>query len=751
VSARPSKKVPRSSPRRASRAPIALTLALVAASALGGCGGGGTAPPRWIDLASGFQPRSLEEIARSFGAGLAPEERPVVRLHEHGSVGLERSIPRTAWKRGEAPGSWWTPRPRNGGFEHVPDPDGHTTLVAGETAYRRIHGGIHGEGALVPGDFAVDAERITLVLGADQEPPESAVFGVSASSGAAFEGTWHVRRSECSGTGVPVWSGAPEEIVADVPPGSALRVTTSRWEPAVGYGGARGPRLRIRLDGVTLLEVEQDERWTHHRLLLPPEGREQARFVFELEGAGLGLFVAPTIGPAECGRSGERPWREDRPDLVLFLADTFRADNLAAWGGAQGVAPDQGVAPELDRAAARGLRFLQARSASSWTLPSISTLLTGIYPPQHGAVDKDLSLSRDLTTIAEVLRRAGYRTGAITDRAFFSQAYGLEQGFDWFVEFPNAEWNLDRTLDEALAFLGRDDGRPTFLVVHTYRTHMPYRQGPDEDPGPWDELYAEGRARFTAEKRSADLATKIYLSLVDRFRALYLGAVRDLDLGFGRFFRELEDRRTLENGYLVFTSDHGEAFGENGAVQHGADLFEAKLRVPLFVLGPGVEPGEDTQLASLVDLAPTFASLAGLAPDPSWPGLPLVPAGTRSPSPALREERATYAFELVKDLKQLAILERGRKVFAAPDAEGLAAGAVQRAFDLAADPGEERPLDADVLWPAELCREKAGEVRGLLVPRTGSGASAVPTTTPEQADDIRDLGYGGGEEDGETE
>jgi arylsulfatase A-like enzyme len=428
---------------------------------------------------------------------------------------------------------------------------------------------------------------------------------------------------------------------------------------------------------------------------------------------------------------------------VLFLADTFRADNLAAWGG------DEGVAPELDRAAARGLRFLQARSASSWTLPSIATLLTGIYPPQHGAVDKDLSLSRDLTTIAEVLRRAGYRTGAVTDAAFFSQAYGLEQGFDWFVEFPIAEWDLDRTVDEALAFLERDDGRPTFLVVHTYRAHMPYRQGPDEDPGPWDELYAEGRARHAAEPRSPGLATKIYLSLVDRFRELYLGGVRDLDRGFGRFFRELEGRRMLENGYLVFTSDHGEAFGENGAVQHGADLYESKLRVPLFVVGPGLEPGEDTRLASLVDLAPTFATLAGIAPDAGWPGLPLVPVGIRAPSAVRREERATYAFELVKDLKQLAILERGRKVFAVPDAESLANGRVERAFDLAADPGEERPLDAQVGWPAELCREKASEVRGLLVPRTGSGASAAPTTTQDQADAIRDLGYVDGDSDGE--
>jgi len=738
VSSRSPKKVP--SPPLEPPSPLQPWWILAAALlAFGGCGPSGPDRPRWIDLAAGFRPRPLQDLARSWTLALAPEERPDVRLHDDGeSVWLERTLPRASWAKGEAPGTWSTPRPRSGGFEHFPE--GHTRLVAGATEFKRFTG----EGTPGPGSFATAPDRITLVLGPTKEPPERAVFGVRASSGASFGDTWHVRRRDCSGSGVPVWGGEREQIVIDVPRRSALRVTTSCSDPAVGRDPDRKPRFRVRLDDALILDVQPSSSWTHHRVLLPPEGRERTRFTFEMDGTGLGLFLAPTIGPAECGQSGSRPWGEERPDLVVFLADTFRADNLSAWGGRADLAPN------LDALALRSRRFLEARAAASWTLPSISSLLTGVYPPQHGATDEDLSLSRDLSTVAEFFQRAGYRTGAVTDAAFFSQAFGLEQGFDWFVEFPVPEWNLDRTIDEALAFLERDDGRPVFLVLHTYRVHGPYRQGPDEDPGAWNALYAEGLKQFTAEeRREPDLATTIYLSLAERFRALYHGAVRDLDHEFGRFFGELERRDALAQGVLVFTSDHGEAFGENGDVWHGRDLWDTKLRVPLFVFGPGVVPGDDSSSASLVDLAPTLAAFANLTPDPAWEGVPLVmppgehPPPLGEPSPFHdRRERTLFAFQLVKGQKEIAIVDRGHKVFADPDADVLAVGDFRRAFDLAVDPGEEHGLDADAGWPGTLCREKAEAVRRLLVPMAALSEASAGSDAAAQ---IRALGYGGGE------
>ncbi len=642
------------------------------------------------------------------------EERPAVRLHDDAAtVWLETTIPRDRWHAKETPGQWWTPRPRTGGFEQFPE--GPTRLAAGENDFKRFAG----EGTIEPGRFLATSERIFLALGQGEEPPERMIFGVRAGSGLSFDDVWHVRWQDGSGAGIPVWSGEREEVEADVPPHSQLWVSLAFSPPAASPSAPEKPRFRILLDGEPLFEHELGEGSSHQRILLPSAGRLRARFAFEIDGAkGLGLFVGPTIGPAEFSRSA-------RPDLVLFLADTFRADNLKAWGGTEDLAPN------LDLLAERSVRFLSARAAASWTLPSIASILTGIYPPQHGATDDDLSLSRELSTVAEVFRRHGYRTGAITDSGFFSQGFGLEQGFDWFAEFRLEAWDLNRTIDEALAFLERDDGRPVFLVVHTYRVHSPYRQGPTEDTSAWDALYAEGLQKFSEQKREPGIPTKIYLSMADRFRALYHDAVRDLDAKVARFLSELETRRILANGYFVFTSDHGEAFGENGAVCHGRDLWEVKLRVPLFIHGPGLVPRSVESSASLVDLPSTFAQLAHLPPDPTWEGVPLLHA------PA---ERAIYAFELVKDLKQLAILDRERKVFADPDADLLAQGRFRSAFDLLHDPEEHQELGETEPWPAELCRKKAEDVRRLLVPRT----AATPSSGgPELDEQLRALGYAG--------
>src|SRR5262249_52427888 len=129
-----------------------------------------------------------------------------------------------------------------------------------------------------------------------------------------------------------------------------------------------------------------------------------------------------------------------------------------------------------------------ARANAAWTLPSISTLLTGLAPGQHTANETGSSLPDEIVTLAELLARAGYRTCAVTDAAFFSPIHGLDQGFETFCQHQPARWDRDWTVARGLELAGQDDGRPLFLLVHTYRTHMPYRVGPAEDRKPWDQL-----------------------------------------------------------------------------------------------------------------------------------------------------------------------------------------------------------------------------------------------------------------------
>ena len=204
---------------------------------------------------------------------------------------------------------------------------------------------------------------------------------------------------------------------------------------------------------------------------------------FEVEGdPGVTAILDPVVGPLEVGDYGDRPWEDAAPDIVVFLADTFRADNLAAWGGA----PD--VAPNTNALAEASVRFLETRATSVWTLPTHASMFSGLFPLQHGAITSETKLSPDLLTIAEHLAAHGYRTGAITEGAFVSRTYGLDQGFAWFEERTATERPYPLTLAGALDFLDADDGRPVFLFVHTYRVHAPYRIGAEEDAEPERDL-----------------------------------------------------------------------------------------------------------------------------------------------------------------------------------------------------------------------------------------------------------------------
>ena len=704
--------------------------ALPLAAVLAACGSGDGERPSWIDLAHRFQPRPLLEVTRGW---IADEERDAVRIRPHdefGQVWIETTLAADDWTPGDAPGTWSADRPRTGAFARYPD--GRLRLAAGERELRRVRA------PLVPGDgeYDVRGDRILLTLAPGEPSPGPVTYGVRIGNGGAVDDTWRLLKSDRVGTGIPVWSGEREELVCDIPPHSSLRVVTS-WDAGLSTQLAddRPGRVRILLDGAPVLDAAQGAKDVAHVVPLPAGGGRGATFTFQAEGApGLALFFQPQVGPADVGTYVERPWGRSRPNIVLFIADTLRADCLAAYGGRSELAPN------LDAFARRSLRCLNARSTSSWTLPAISSLLTGIFPGEHGATDEHLPLSYDLTTIPEVLREHGYRTGAITDAAFFTQAFGLDQGFDWFTQTAFPGWDLDETVSSALEFLDRDDGRPVFLVVHSYRTHAPYRTGSDEDLSRWNELMRRGFEMIEQDSRSPDEAEDAaFRAFNDEFRELYEEGVRDLDRGFGELLAEVERRGVLDNGYLFFTSDHGEAFGEHGDVQHGNDLWDVKVRVPLLVTGHDVTPGDLLRNVSLVDFPRTIAELAGVSDAGDWSGISILDrAAGDAPS---------YSFLIQSTHRQVTIVDQGRKVFARPDPDLLADGVFERAFDLTADPNEEHDLAESAPWAEGMCVRHADRVRALLEARA----------TPDPLDlagaarpDLAAIGYDGGErQDGE--
>jgi hypothetical protein len=753
-------------------------------------------PPRWISLAQGFEPRALaEQVAeweRAAGASTGTRVLP-----QPFGLGLEHALPPDSWRATETAGLYAAELPRGAlracglpprligrGHEYPRAPEGRapalgefrltgtrlqltlaartnvvppTVLVIGagehavpSSAWRvdeRVGGfalelppaaaaagpealrlfaelvRVEDARALAPFEYRAEAQRVLLAW-PGETPPPAMQLALRLETGRAQAGHWELRLGRLCGNGIPVWSGAREELVRDLPAESELSFRFA-------FVGADAVVARVRLADETLWEqlFAAGEAREPVRVALPllTRARVGARLAFEVEGApGLAAFFAPTVAPRARGTPGARPY-PTRPDLVLFLADTLRADALEQGGG------DPALAPALNRFAAQSLSFTGARANASWTLPSISSMLTGLHPGQHGATDEDLTLPDAHVTIAERLAEAGYRTGAITDGSFFAPIFGLGQGFEWFSQRDSARWDLDATLAEARAFLAEDDGRPVFLVVHTYRVHQPYRVGPEEDRSAYDALMERARVRAGTDSPGAAAGFGVLTQLADELRALYEAGVRDLDRGFGAFVAELEAQRFFERGTLVFTSDHGEALGENGEFFHGRTLWEAKLRVPLCLRGPGLAPRALALAAGPYDLAPTFAALAGLAPDPHWVGRPLA---------VLAEERPGFAFQLTRKSRQVALFEGTRKVLLTPEPERLARGECAHAFELAADPEEAHDLAPTATWPAELTRRLAPHVLEYLAPRAQEVRAGLSL---ELQRELEALGYGGDE------
>jgi arylsulfatase A-like enzyme len=588
-------------PRRVDAGPF---LAGLACALFAGCGS--EAAPRWISLARGFRPRPLLPLVQEWQreAGLDPGSCREDRF----GVRVEHELARSAWQPLEAPDTFAAALP-GGAFERgVPS----FLLLVSESVPL---GAVGPERELAVHTYRPERGRVVLRMASGEAPPLRTVLAQRLESGRApADGVWQVRIGNRYGAGLSVWSGLSEEVMGDVPQASRLSFE-ARYAAS-----ARGPvTLRVRLDGELVHQsiadsVELETRGSRVSAALPERARVGARFSFEAEGPpGQALFLRPVVGPAEFGRPAARPWKEARADVVLFLADTFRADGLALAGGAADLAPG------LNAFAEGALRFQNARSNAAWTLPSIGSLLSGLAPGQHTANDPAHALPDELPTVVEGLARAGYRTGAITDAAFFTPTHGLDQGFETFVMNDPAAWDLDWTVERAREFLAEDDGRPVFLLVHTYRTHQPYRVGAQEDLRPWIELLASGCVLMKARGEMPRAEWKARLEACrERYAALYREGVRDLDRGFGLLLAELERVGIAGSGYVIFTSDHGEALGENEDIFHDGKLWDSKLRIPLLVRGPGLAARDVEPAVTLLDLAPTLAGIAGLPRDPRW-------------------------------------------------------------------------------------------------------------------------------------
>jgi arylsulfatase A-like enzyme len=271
------------------------------------------------------------------------------------------------------------------------------------------------------------------------------------------------------------------------------------------------------------------------------------------------------------------------PNLVIIAVDTLRADRVNLTSK-----PDAGwdLTPSVRKyLAPRGTLFMRAYSQAPWTLPSFASVLTGLYPEEHGAQYKESLLLPHKLTLAEILRDSGYRTLAVVSTGYVSSKVGMLQGFDTthaFLRDANNEITSRAVTDKALSFLTTSRRRPFFLFAHYYDPHWRYQDHEEFE-------LADPKLRFELPPKLKVLPEPETYFSPPRFaklKALYAEEIAFTDLHLGRLLAYLDENRLWDSTCVVFVADHGEEFLEHGGFEHGETLFEEMVHVPLLVSLP---------------------------------------------------------------------------------------------------------------------------------------------------------------------
>ncbi|QRV15788.1 sulfatase [Haloterrigena salifodinae] len=306
-------------------------------------------------------------------------------------------------------------------------------------------------------------------------------------------------------------------------------------------------------------------------------------------------------------------------NLILLSADALRADHLSCYGYCRE------TSPVLDELAEESIRFTNAYSASSHTREAVPALLTGKFPDV--AIDSKYHLATD--TIVSTLSEEGFSTGGFHSNPFVSRAYGFDEGFDHFDDdlrlgqnkllalaqrafdkFRNRHYARAEEINErSLDWLDSLDGdRPFFLWNHYMDTHGPY-----EPPGEYATLYADhglsDRDVQSLYQRAIDDPDSITDDERQLLIDLYDGEIRYNDMRIGEFLEALRERGLLEESLVIFTADHGDAFGEHGYYEHPRYLHDEITKVPLILHAPNAGRGTVTTTVSTLDIAPTLLSV----------------------------------------------------------------------------------------------------------------------------------------------
>jgi len=472
-----------------------------------------------------------------------------------------------------------------------------------------------------PVAFAVESIRVCdgsvpVVAGADFSPPKTSLLG------RAFK----IKDTEYDALLLPV--PAVVSYYLEVP-------SSPRLGFQLGFDPAQGAELEA---GVAITDIETGKReeifskssknglaWSPQ---LVPLDRFAGKLVrLDLSSKGGGGHVAlgrPAIYSPKT--TIETSQGAKARNLLILLIDTQRADHLGFLGSRDVKTPG------LDRFAREGVICERCQAPANWTKPSCASVLTGLFPDSHLARSESSKLSRSVRMVSELVKEAGFATGAFIANGYLAAEFGFNRGWDRYTNFIREKrpTEAEHVFKESLGWIEQVKDKPFLAYIQTIDPHVPYDPPKPDlklyDPAPYDGVIVP---RSTGQLLEDIKKGRVVLNPRDKehLHALYKGEVTYHDRCFDGFVARLKELGLLDQTMIAICADHGEEFYEHGSVGHGHSLYQELLHVPLVFHHPVLAPAgrRIPDVVSLVDIVPTLLEAAGLKAPEALEGASLLP------------------------------------------------------------------------------------------------------------------------------